>query len=176
MAASDRDARAGSADDGAGWVEKLVDEPFLRASFAYGGELRLHFGEPVQYGSDRMKDRTHGAWVLSLRATPWVLTANGALLSRSLDEQQHALRHFAELEGERLIGSRLRRSDAAVTLRFENGSWFMALTEPRRLRKITELWELRTPGGFFVVARPDRTVTVEAPDAQALEVPGRSDV
>ncbi len=30
-----------------GWIEKLVGEPLLRASFAYGGELRLLFGYSV---------------------------------------------------------------------------------------------------------------------------------
>src|SRR4051794_16661051 len=131
MAASRGQARAEGAEDGSAWVEKLANQPFLRASFAYGGELRLPFRGPVPYKNERMKGRTHGAWVLSLRATPWVLAADGALLSRSLDEQQHALRHFEELEGKRLTASRLRRNDAAITLRFEDGTWFMALTEPR---------------------------------------------
>jgi hypothetical protein len=104
--------------------------------------------------------------VLGLRATPWVLVANGSILSRSHDEQQHALRHFEELEGRPLEEARLRRSDAAVTLRFGDDAWFMALTEPQ-VKETTslDLWELLTPGDVFVVARQDRTLAVD--DASA---------
>lgn len=175
MAARERRARAEFADEGARWVEKLADQPFLRATFAYGGELRLHFGKAVRYENERMTGRTRGEWVLSLRATPWVLAADGALLSRSLDEQQHALRHFEELEGKRLTATRLRRSDVAVTLRFEGGAWFMALTEPHGNKRKLELWELLTPSGLFVVAWPNRAVTIETPEVRGQAAGQRTD-
>lgn len=170
MATSERQARAEHADEGARWIERLAEVTFLRAAFAYAGELRLHFGNPVAYENPKMAGRTRGEWVLSLRATPWVLVADGTLLSRSHDEQQHGLRNFAELEGKRLDDARMRRKDAAVTLHFEDGSWFMALTEPQRRKKATELWELLTPSGLFVVARPDLSIVIEAGDAS--DTPG----
>ncbi len=105
----------------------------------------------------------------------WLLVADGTILSRSHDEQQHALRQFVELEGKALAETRLRRSDAAVTLRFVDAFWFMALTEPRiRAKKALDLWELLTPDGLFVVDRPDRTLTVEAPSADADPNPATS--
>lgn len=166
MAARERQARAKFADEGARWLEGLAGQRFLRAAFAYGGELRLHFGKAVPYENERMAGRTRGEWVLSLRATPWVLAADGALVSRSLDEQQHALRHFEELEGKRLTAARLRRSDVAVTLRFEGEAWFMVLTEPRQDKRTLELWELLTPSGLFVVAWPNRAVAIETPEVR----------
>jgi len=143
-------------------VGKLVDEPLLRASFAYGDELRLHFGQAVPYESGRMLGRTRGEWGLSLRATPWVLARDSTILSRSTDEPQHALRQFEEREGKRVTATRFRRSDAAVTLRFEDDSWFIALTETRPEDETLDLWELLTPHGLVVVARPDASVTIEA--------------
>jgi hypothetical protein len=131
MASTEKGARADLATEGERWVNELVDEPLLRAAFSYGGELRLHFGKPVPYENERLAGRTHGEWTLGLRATPWVLVSDGAVRSRSHDEQQHALQQFAQLEGKRLVDASLRRSDAALTLRFADGHWFMALTEPR---------------------------------------------
>jgi hypothetical protein len=165
MAASESQARADHFQEATRWIEELTDQPFLRATFAYGGELRLHFGRAVPYDNDRMSGRRHGEWVLSLRATPWVLAAEGALLSRSLDEQQHALRHFEELEGKQVSATRLRRKDLAVTIRFEDGAWFTALTEPRANKSRLALWELLTPSGLFVLAWPDRSIAIEAPAA-----------
>jgi hypothetical protein len=171
MASSEKGARADLAAEAEQWIQRLVDEPLLRASFSYGGELRLHFGTPVPYENERLAGRTHGEWTLSLRATPWVLVADGAVRSRSHDEQQHALQQFAQLEGKRLVTATRRRSDSALTLRFADGHWFMALTEPRtaataKETKAPDLWELLTPGGLFVVARPDRSVAIEDPTAR----------
>ena len=161
MASRESQARAKVLSDAERYVKRLGDEPLLRASFSYGGELRLHFGRPVSHENPRLVGRTHGEWVLGLRATPWVLVGSGAILSRSHDEQQHALRHFEQLEGKLLNDARLRHSDAAITLRFDEDSWFMALTEPRpRARNSLELWELLTPEEVFVVAQPDRTLAV----------------
>jgi hypothetical protein len=153
--------------EGERWVTQLVGEPLLRASFSYGGELRLHFGTSVPYENARLAGRTRGEWVLGLRATPWVLAANGAILSRSHDEQQHALRHFEEIEGKPTAEARLRHSDVAVTLRFGDHCWFIALTEPRRrATKSLSLWELLTPGDVVVTAHSDRRLTIEAGSAE----------
>lgn len=171
MASSEKRARADLAAEAEQWIQRLVDEPLLRASFSYGGELRLHFGKPVPYENERLAGRTHGEWTLGLRATPWVLVADGEVRSRSHDEQQHALQQFAQLEGKRLVTATRRRSDSALTLRFADGHWFMALTEPRtadlaKETKALDLWELLTPGGLFVVARSDRSVAIEDPSAR----------
>ena len=171
MASSEKKARADLAAEADQWIQRLVDEPLLRSSFSYGGELRLHFGKPVPYENERLTGRTRGEWTLGLRATPWVLMAEGAVRSRSHDEQQHSLQQFAQLEGNRVVTATRRRSDSALTLRFADGHWFMALTEPRapdlaKDTKAPDLWELLTPGGLFVVARPDRSVAIEDPSAR----------
>lgn len=163
MASTKKRARAELLGEGESWVKQLVGEPLLRASFSYGGELRLSFGAPVPYDNVRLAGRKRGEWVFSLRATPWVLAMNGAIVSRSHDEQQHALRHFEELEGKPPIEARLRHSDVAVTLRFGDDFWFMALTEPRRRATGSlSLWELLTPADLVVIAHSDRHLTVEA--------------
>jgi hypothetical protein len=160
-------ARADLRSEAERWVKGLAGEPLLRASFSYGGELRLHFGDSVPYQKVRLTGRVRGEWVLALRGTPWVLAASGAILSRSHDEQQHALRHFEDLEGKPLVEAQLRHSDAAVTLRFGHESWFMALTEPpSRAAKALSLWELLTPDGVFVVAHPDRSLSVDEGSAR----------
>jgi hypothetical protein len=166
VASSEKRARANLAGEADQWIQRLVDEPLLRASFSYGGELRLHFGKPVPYENQRLSGRTHGEWTLGLRATPWVLVADSAVRSRSHDEPQHVLQQFAQLEGKLLVSAVRRHSDCALTLRFADGHWLMALTEPRtevpaKNAKALDLWELRTPTGLFVVARPDRSVVIE---------------
>lgn len=165
MESSEKQARAELAEEAEGRIQMLADAPFLRASFSYGDELRLHFGRPAHYESPRLAGRTRGEWVLGLRATPWALVADGSILSRSHDEQQHALHQFAQLEGKRLTDTMFRRSDAAVTLRFDEGYWFMALTEPRtrsRSKGPLDLWELLIPDGRFVVARADGSLFIDA--------------
>lgn len=165
MAASERHVREAQFNDGIARVESLAGVPLLKATFAYGGELRLHFGEPVEYESAKLRGRTRGSWVLGLRATPWALTRDGTLLSRSFDEPEHVLRQFNEREGSQLTAARVRRADLALTLRFADDAWFMALTEPRR-RRVAELWELLTPGGSFVVGWANRSITIEAGETQ----------
>jgi hypothetical protein len=92
-----------------------------------------------------------------------VLVARGAIRSRSHDEQQHALLQFEQLEGKELTEARLRHSDAAITLRFGDEWWFMALTEPRAgKRDDLDLWELMTPEDVVVVAHLDRTLAVHS--------------
>lgn len=169
MASRKNQSRAELLNEAESWVSQLAGKRLLRASFSYGGELRLHFGTSIPYRKPGLAGRTRGEWVLGLRATPWVLAANGAILSRSHDEQQHALRQFEDLAGKPLAETRLRHSDAAVTLRFADDSWFMALTEPRRrAAKSLSLWELLTPEDVFVVAHPDRSLTVDACSARFL--------
>lgn len=162
MATRERHAPQEERSEGDERIAQLAAHAFLRATFAYGGELRLHFGEPVPYEAPAMSGKTHGKWVLSLRSTPWVLAIEGIVVARSHDEQQHALRQFAQMEGTRLAEARLRRSDASLTLRFDNGGWFTALTEPRpRAKSSWALWELLMPDGLVLVARKDRSIAVE---------------
>lgn len=170
MAASESQGRSELLSQAESLVSKLAGTTLLRASFAYGGELRLHFGKPTAYENPRLARRTRGEWVLGLRATPWVLVAKGAILSRSHDEPQHALRQFDALEGTQLTEARLRHSDVAITLRFADDVWFMALTEPRPRAKKIDLWELLTPASLFVVARPDRTLSVDEAEGREPNV------
>jgi hypothetical protein len=55
----------------------------------------------------------------------------------------------------------------------------MALTEPRpavltKGRKVLDLWELLTPSGLFVVARPDRSLSIEEPASREASAPEES--
>ena len=179
MATNARRATHGDVTVAAPWLSELQGNVFLRASFAYGGELRLHFGSPTGYVNAKLSKRSRGEWVLGLRSSPWVLSADGLILSRSTDEPQHALRHFGQVEGSVLAQARLRKSDAALTLRFDSGPSLLVLTEPaRRPKSDLDLWELATPTGVFVVAHGDGALTIEdgADSAPSGPTMGRGDV
>ena len=51
----------------------LVGEPYLFGREAYASELTLHFGTERGYGHPKLKGKTRGTHVLSLRASAWLL-------------------------------------------------------------------------------------------------------
>ncbi len=55
------------------YLAQLVGEPFRLARVSYGDELTLHFGDLRPARSPKLKSKPYGAYILGLRASPWVL-------------------------------------------------------------------------------------------------------
>jgi len=71
-----RQARAPSPDHLSGlsaYLAQLIGEPFRFARVSYGDELTLHFGDLRPARSPKMKKHPYGAYILGLRASPWIL-------------------------------------------------------------------------------------------------------
>jgi hypothetical protein len=57
-------------------LAQLVGEPFRFARVSYGDELTLHFGDLRPARSPKLKNKFYGAYILGLRASPWVLKSD----------------------------------------------------------------------------------------------------
>src|SRR4051812_41074713 len=69
------------------YLAQLVGEPFRFARVSYGDELTLHFGDLGPARSPRLTKRPCGAYVLGVRASPWLLKAGTVplVLSAGID-------------------------------------------------------------------------------------------
>src|SRR5436305_1312348 len=54
-------------------LQQLIGQPFLQLRFSYGDELNLHFGQPREYSSPKMKHLIKGSYILGTRASNWHL-------------------------------------------------------------------------------------------------------
>jgi hypothetical protein len=57
-------------------LQQLVGEPFLHFRLSYGEELCLHFGQPREYTSPRLRHLVKGSYILATRASGWVLRSS----------------------------------------------------------------------------------------------------
>jgi hypothetical protein len=60
---------------------QLVGEPFQFARVSYGDELTLHFGEVRAGRKPKSKHKAYGAYILGLRASPWLMKSDEWLIS-----------------------------------------------------------------------------------------------
>lgn len=55
------------------YLQQLIGEPFLHCRFSYGNELTLHFGQPREPQSKKLKHLVVGSFILGARASDWYL-------------------------------------------------------------------------------------------------------
>lgn len=72
-----RNTAPGDRDGLRAYLQQLVGEPFLFAAESYGDEMRLHFGTAVARKSPKLAGKPRGSYVLSLRASAWVVKPGG---------------------------------------------------------------------------------------------------
>src|SRR5258708_747840 len=60
---------------------QLVGEPFRFARVSYGDELTLHFGDVRPGRMPKTKHKLYGAYILGLRASPWLMKSDEWLIS-----------------------------------------------------------------------------------------------
>jgi hypothetical protein len=65
------------------YLQQIVGEPFLILRETYGGELTLHLGAAREAASPKLRHRTRGSYVLTLRASNWSFVT-GSQLALSL--------------------------------------------------------------------------------------------
>jgi hypothetical protein len=157
-----------------GYLAQLVGEPFRLARVSHGDELTLHFGDLRPARSPKLKAKPYGAYILSLRASPWVLKPGseplivdgGALIYPLATALGTPLRR-EELESRTLIepGSRVLSASPFVVrpadgiglqLRLSDGSSLSVLPaipepdepEDQGLPELAD-WELLSPNGLL---------------------------
>ena len=67
------------------YLAQLVSEPFRFARVSYGDELTLHFGVLRPARSPKRKHKSYGAYILGLRASPWILKSGSERLVVAAD-------------------------------------------------------------------------------------------
>lgn len=67
------------------YLQQIVGEPFLFLRQTYGGELTLHLGTAREATSPKLRHRTRGSYVLTLRASNWSFVT-GSQLALSLPD------------------------------------------------------------------------------------------
>jgi hypothetical protein len=166
-------------------LAQLIGEPFRFVRFSYGDELTLHFGDLEPARHPKLKGKLYGAFMLGLRASPWILKSGseplvvngGALLDSSKAELGTPL-DKRELESRKIIEPGSLVLTAApffvqpvdgfgLQLRFADGSLLSvvpAMPEPDEPEDegLPELadWELFTPRGLLSVG-PGRRWSLE---------------
>ena len=129
-------------------IQGLVGKKCWKATFAYGGELHLHFGAHVPYSSPRMAGQTKGAWRLGTCGTPWTLETSGRKVSSRQIEKQ------LECAIKSIEGCAVRSVKVTVcilSLKFDNG-WTLLVTPSAEDEKFEDIpyWELFMPRHMMV--------------------------
>ena len=57
------------------YLRQLVGQPFLHFRFSYGDELTLHFGQPRNYRSAKLKHLPKGSYIVGARASSWEIVS-----------------------------------------------------------------------------------------------------
>jgi hypothetical protein len=189
-----RRPRGPSSNDVAGLencLAQLVGEPFRLARVSYGDELTLHFGDLRPARSPKLNGQMYGAYILGVRATPWVLKGGaepvvinaGVLVSPAPPESAGPLRS-EDLEASPPIKPESRVLSATpfmvepaeafgLQLRLSDGSSFLVLPAAAgevdagdaALPALAD-WELISPRGLLS-AGPSRTWSFEPAEVPA---------
>ncbi len=155
-------------------LAQLVGEPFRFARVSYGDELTLHFGDLRAARSPKLKHKFYGAYILGLRASPWVLKPGaepvvltaGVVLNppppafgRPLPKEELEAGTFIEPEGRVLVATPFvvkPLEGFGLQLRMSDGSTLQVLPaipgsdqpEDEGLPKLAD-WELSSPRGLL---------------------------
>jgi|GEM_PF-693917 len=171
-----RQAREGAPDrlsELQAYLAQLVGESFRFARISYGDELTLHFGDLRPARSPKLRKQPYGAYVLGVRASPWLLKSGNAplVLSGGIDigitsdfgkpvsKEELAAHPFVELDSVvlRAVPFVIKPSNAlGLQLRFSDGSTLHVLPSPPAADENDEQglpaladWELASPGGLL---------------------------
>jgi hypothetical protein len=155
-------------------LAQLVGEPFRFVRVSYGDELTIHFGDLEPARHPKLKGKLYGAFMLGLRASPWILKSGseplvvngGVLLDASKAELGTPL-DKRELESKKIIEPGSLVLTAApflvqpvngfgVQLRLSDGSLLSVLPaspepdepEDEGLPELAD-WELFAPRGLL---------------------------
>jgi hypothetical protein len=156
------------------YLTQLVGEPFRFARVSYGDELTLHFGDLRSSKSPKLKKKLYGAYILGLRASPWVLKAGSeplvltagvlvggvpAALGKPLSKEELENRQFVKPESPVLAAIPFEVKPVnglGLQLRMSDGSTLLILPSPPEPEEpedegLPELsdWELLSPGGLL---------------------------
>jgi hypothetical protein len=172
-----RQTRNVSSDDSSAlqaYLAQLVGEPFRFARVSYGDELTLHFGELRPARSPKLKNKTYGAYILGVRASPWILKSGSEslILTAGID-LDNLPNGFGkpigkeELEATPLIPPESRVLSATsfvvkpvgaygLQIRFSDGSTLLILpttseaeSEEENAEVAVADWELSSPRGLM---------------------------
>ncbi len=122
---------------------------FLTATWSYGEELHLHVAG--EGGNPSRSDPE--SWVITTRASRWVLLSGSAVVSRDVDEKDPELRRFRALQDATIVSAKARFEDYALCMSFSNDYRFLILTKKRRSMKKPdlELWQVYAPNLDIVI-------------------------
>ena len=157
------------------YLSPLVGEPFRFARVSYGDELTLHFGDIRPARSPKLAHRLlYGAYVLGLRASPWILKSGGdrlvittgivpeptrAAVGSPLSKEELETGRFIEPDGRVVAATPFIVTPAGglgLQLRISDGSSLLVLPaiqeaeepEDQGLPKLAD-WELSSPSGLL---------------------------
>lgn len=137
----------------------LIGRKCWKVAFTYGGELTLHFGRRLSYGTPQLADEKHGEWELDTRASSWVLfTPSGAVSDRDGEEANLEVKLRA-LQGREVTRINVGVPDNVLSVEFGGQHMFQIVPKKTRIAKKDDLsdWELFMPHHQMVTFGPGKT-------------------
>lgn len=138
-------------------AKRLVSETCWEASFSYGDELGLHFGERIPYSHPKLSHKSHGSWVLDSRGTNWQLEAPTGILTTSEASREAMEAQVKKLEGSTVIDLEIGFPQLDLALSFSNQLCFRLLPVPEDDECDLAYWELFTPDHYLLEVGPQMT-------------------
>jgi hypothetical protein len=134
-------------------VVQIVGRKCWKATFAYGGELCLHFGRQLSYESPLMKGKKRGEWQLRTRGTAWqVLTPNQGFSSKDGNESA-LLKKLKCLVGRKVKDISVSNANV-LTIELEGNRLFRVTPTRHDARSKLPFWELAMPQHKVASFRP----------------------
>ncbi len=163
----------------------LIGEPCWQAILTYPSQLQVHWGQRIEFESERLRDERKGTWVFGAESSSWTLQCRDKSIVSSDDEDAVIKEKVKILEGARTEEFAVAYPEMTVTIRFSNGCTLLLVPDPPSETDEPDDvtiadWELFYPDGMWLSVGPGPTWRHQradepfpgegAPDPQAGDV------
>ncbi|MGG6270130.1 hypothetical protein ACQ4M3_33920 [Leptolyngbya sp. AN03gr2] len=138
-------------------ANRLVGETCWQASFSYGDELNLHFGERIPYSHPKLVGQSKGSWILGSRGTNWQLESPLGILITSEASREEMEAEVKKIEGSTVTKLEIGFPQLDLILSFDHQLCLKILPTSEDDEYNLAYWELFTPDHHLLEVRPRMT-------------------
>ncbi len=132
-------------------MKGILGQRCWSVTFAYGGELHLHFGKRIP---SRIRGQNRGSWILATCGTSWVInTPHGEIVSKNHTEDKLA-DQIKVLERRTVSNMGFDPFTGHLWLSFDDGYAFHLTPSAEDDKCDVPYWEIFTPDNMLIAVGP----------------------
>jgi HD superfamily phosphohydrolase len=132
-------------------LQGLVGASAWGARLSYGDELRIEFGDEIEYQHPQLVGVRRGEWSLSARASAWTIENRGMIVASS-EAPSASDSDLAALDDRPVLGVNVTYPRLALVLSFDGGTRLQIIADTEDDDRVA-LWEVERPDGSVLIVR-----------------------